>query len=92
MLDDRPAVAEGRSAIDARGITEAIELFLFQEERFGEAVDDLALRLQELDYWPDGVMLELSISGFSILERSSEKFTDSRREPGHDSEAGTPAE
>jgi hypothetical protein len=80
--NDRPLVTEGRSAIDAGDIEEAIELLEFQEARFGEAAQELAERLQDLGYWPEGVMLEIDAAGFTILDPSSETFADSRSQAG----------
>jgi hypothetical protein len=51
-------------------------LLQFQEDRFSRAFDELALRLQDLGYWPDGVLLELDGSGsVTMLDPQAEGFS-----------------
>jgi hypothetical protein len=87
MFDDRPAVFEGRSGINVPSTPDVIELLEFQEARLGDAIDELARRLQEIGYWPENVMLELDASGNStLLDREQEKFigTTGTNEPAGD--------
>jgi hypothetical protein len=75
MLDDRPVVTEGRSAINAPGIAEVRKLLAFQEERFNVAIEDFAMQLQDLDFWPSEAMLELDGAGnFTLLDQQTETF------------------
>ena len=57
--EGRPAILEGRSPINAVGVTEARELFKFQQDRFGEHAQSLAGRLQEMLGWKSGEELDL---------------------------------
>jgi hypothetical protein len=70
-------VTEGRAPVNVAGIGEVIELLRVQEERLSKARDELAIRLQDLVPWPDGVMLELDVSGENtFMDASSEVFVD----------------
>jgi hypothetical protein len=74
---DKPVVTEGRAPVNVAGIGEVIELLRVQEERLSKARDELAIRLQDLVPWPDGVMLELDVSGeITFMDASSEVFVD----------------
>lgn len=72
---DRPAVTEGRSPINAPGIAEVRELLKYQEDRFNQAIEDLAVQLQDMGYWEDGQMLELDGSGaITVLDPQAQTF------------------
>jgi hypothetical protein len=54
-----------------------IELLRCKRNGSSKARDELAIRLQDLVPWPDGVMLELDVSGeITVMDASSEVFVD----------------
>ena len=59
FLDDRPVITEGRSPIDASGVLVARDLFKFQEDRFGKAVQELATQLQDRLDWEAGAEINI---------------------------------
>ena len=79
--DGELAVFEGRSAIDASGIAEVIELLKFQEDRLDGAINELARRLVEMGYVPEGAMVEFDpAGGFTTVDPESQTFIDTRLE------------
>jgi hypothetical protein len=72
--DDKAAVVEARSPVNAAGIAEVRELFAYQERRFGHGVHELADELQAMLDWPDarevdlGLELERLEAGQSVAE------------------------
>jgi hypothetical protein len=58
-MDGRPAITEARSAIDAAGVGIVRELCDFQEERFGNRVQELATILQTTLGWTSGQEINL---------------------------------
>jgi hypothetical protein len=77
LFEDRPHTVEGRSPINAPGMTEVLELLEFQEARINTAIAELATRLQDLGYWPDGALLELDASGgFTVIDPSQQEYVD----------------
>jgi len=77
-VGDQPAVTEGRSPINVPGIVHVVELVTFQEERFNNALVELAERLHDISKWPDAELIELQASGeFEVLDAPSQSFVDS---------------
>jgi hypothetical protein len=72
--DERAAVVEARSPVNAQGIVEVRELFAYQKDRFRAGVEALADDLQRMLGWPDarevdlGLELERLEAGQSIEE------------------------
>jgi hypothetical protein len=56
----KPSVMEARAPINANGAVEARELFDFQEKRFRDRVQELAIELQELLGWKAGTEIHLN--------------------------------
>jgi hypothetical protein len=83
FFKDRPTSVEARSPINAPGISETRELFRFQEERFGKALDKLIEQLQTLLGWPDASEIDLGLELERLTaEQSHEDFyAKDRRKP-----------
>jgi len=59
--EDRPAMVEARSPINAPGIVEARELFAYQGKRFREHLEKLLTELQGVLGWPDAREVDLGL-------------------------------
>jgi hypothetical protein len=73
--EGRPAVVEARSPIQADGAKSARELAAFQEARFGQHVQKLAERLQDILGWDEREI---------DLHQELERIRSVRREPRDD--------
>lgn len=83
FFDDRPTSVEARAPINAAGVAEVRELFRFQEERFGQALDELVEGLHaELD-WADAQEIDLGheLERLGIDQTQEEFYAKKRRKP-----------